>query len=43
MTLYDRLPDGADPDELFDAFEGWAAEQGLTLYPHQEEDRKSVV
>src|ERR1700685_1779497 len=35
-TLYDRLPKGADPDELFDAFEGWAADQGLTLYPHQE-------
>jgi superfamily II RNA helicase len=43
MTLYDRLPDGADPDELFDAFEGWAAEQGLTLYPHQEEALIEIV
>ena len=41
--LYDRLPDGADPDELFDAFEGWAAEQGLTLYPHQEEALIEIV
>src|ERR1700729_1711518 len=42
-TLYDRLPDGADPDALFDAFEGWAAEQGLTLYPHQEEALIEIV
>jgi superfamily II RNA helicase len=41
--LYDRLPDGADPDALFDAFEGWAAEQGLTLYPHQEEALIEIV
>ena len=43
MTLYDRLPDGADPDELFDAFAGWAGEQGLTLYPHQEEALIEIV
>jgi superfamily II RNA helicase len=42
-TLYDRLPKGADPDELFDAFEGWAAEQGLTLYPHQEDALIEIV
>src|SRR6202042_605388 len=42
-TLYDRLPDGADPDALFDAFEGWAAEQGLTLYPHQEDALIEIV
>src|SRR6204780_11593 len=42
-TLYDRLPDGADPDALFDAFAGWAGEQGLTLYPHQEEALIEVV
>ncbi|MDQ2873399.1 MAG: DUF3516 domain-containing protein [Actinomycetota bacterium] len=41
--LYDRLPDGADPDALFDAFAGWAAEQGLTLYPHQEEALIEIV
>jgi superfamily II RNA helicase len=42
-TLYDRLPDDADPDALFDAFEGWAAEQGLTLYPHQEDALIEIV
>jgi superfamily II RNA helicase len=41
-TLTDLLPpptDGAppDPDSIFSAFAGWATEQGLTLYPHQEE------
>jgi superfamily II RNA helicase len=37
MTLIDQLPPTADPDSLFDAFADWAKEQGLTLYPHQEE------
>ncbi|MBN1173925.1 MAG: DUF3516 domain-containing protein [Micromonosporaceae bacterium] len=44
MTLTDYLPDrdgtdGAtvDPDALFDAFSRWAEDQGLSLYPHQEE------
>ncbi len=38
MTLADRLPDGTDPDAVFDAFATWVAqEQRLTLYPAQEE------
>ncbi len=37
MTLTDRLPGTADPDAVYDAFTRWAAEQGLTLYPHQDE------
>src|SRR3954471_16383303 len=40
MPLLERLPDvpgGPDPDVLFDAFESWVGEQGLTLYPAQEE------
>src|SRR3954452_2483593 len=37
MTLTDRLPGTADPDAVFEAFSSWVAEQGLTLYPHQEE------
>ncbi|MEV0901982.1 DUF3516 domain-containing protein [Actinoplanes sp. NPDC049802] len=37
MTLTDRLPGSADPDAVFDAFQSWVSEQGLTLYPHQEE------
>ena len=37
MTLTDRLPDGAEPDDVFGAFADWVTEQGFTLYPHQEE------
>jgi superfamily II RNA helicase len=37
MTLTDRLPGTADPDAVYDAFQQWVAEQGLMLYPHQEE------
>lgn len=39
-TLTDMLPAGAlahDPDALFDAFDGWVAGQGLSMYPHQSE------
>ena len=43
MTLTSRLPASADPDSLFDAFAGWAAEQGFTLYPHQEEALIEIV
>jgi superfamily II RNA helicase len=46
MSLLDRLPPtpaDADPDALFEAFEAWAAEQGLTLYPAQEEALIEVV
>ena len=46
MSLLDRLPDppgSADPDTLFDLFEKWVAEQGLTLYPAQEEALIEVV
>ena len=45
MNLADRLPTTAesDPDSLFDAFAGWAQEQGLRLYPHQEEALIEIV
>jgi superfamily II RNA helicase len=43
MTLTDRLPDGADPDDVFAAFSDWAGEQGFALYPHQEEALIEVV
>ena len=43
MPLLDRLPADPDPDALFEAFESWAAEQGLTLYPAQEEALIEVV
>jgi superfamily II RNA helicase len=31
------------PDAVFDTFTGWAGQQGLTLYPHQEEALIEVV
>jgi len=37
VTLADRVPADAGPDSLFETFATWAGEQGLTLYPHQEE------
>jgi len=37
MTLTDVLPSSPEPDQLYDAFVTWAGEQGLTLYPAQEE------
>src|SRR6478735_1453979 len=46
MPLLDRLPDTRErpePDALFDAFESWVAEQGLTLYPAQEEALIEIV
>ncbi len=43
MTLTDRLPEGAEPDDVFSAFADWAAEQGLALYPHQEEALIEIV
>ena len=43
MTLTDLLPADAAPDAVFDAFAGWAEEQGLALYPHQEEALIEVV
>jgi superfamily II RNA helicase len=37
MTLLDALPAHPSADTLYDAFTAWTQEQGLTLYPHQEE------
>lgn len=37
MTLVRALPKQPTPDTLYDAFTEWTAEQGLSLYPHQEE------
>ncbi|HCU52564.1 MAG TPA: DUF3516 domain-containing protein, partial [Micromonosporaceae bacterium] len=37
MTLTDRLPDTHDPEVLLDLFDSWAQEQGLSLYPAQQE------
>src|SRR5260370_35007569 len=43
MTLIDQLPADPDPDSVFDAFAVWAKQQGLALYPHQEEALIEVV
>src|SRR5690349_3528147 len=44
MSLTDRLPPGdPDPDALFDVFETWVGEQGLALYPAQEEALIEIV
>jgi superfamily II DNA/RNA helicase len=39
LRLDERIPETgfADPDDALDAFLGWIADSGLTLYPHQEE------
>ena len=37
MNLTDALPGTDDPDALLDAFTAWAADQGIALYPAQEE------
>ncbi|HEY2766127.1 MAG TPA: DUF3516 domain-containing protein [Pseudonocardiaceae bacterium] len=43
MTLTAALPGGSGPDELFDTFTGWVSEQGLTLYPAQEDALIEIV
>jgi superfamily II RNA helicase len=47
MTLTDLLPPqtagAVDPDTVFSAFAGWAKNQGLDLYPHQEEALIEIV
>src|SRR3954465_11264203 len=35
--LIDVLPSAVDADAVYEAFVGWAHEQGLCLYAHQEE------
>jgi superfamily II RNA helicase len=42
-TLPDLLPEGDAPDEVFEAFAGWSKDQGLTLYPQQEEALIEIV
>jgi superfamily II RNA helicase len=44
MTLTDRVPAApADPDAVFEAFNGWVTEAGLDLYPAQTEALIEVV
>ncbi|MBB3038459.1 DEAD/DEAH box helicase [Hoyosella altamirensis] len=41
MLLPDEIPN--QPEVIYDAFEAWAGEQGLTLYPAQEEALLEIV
>ena len=43
MTLLDDLPREPTADAVYEAFVGWATEQGLELYPHQEEAAIELV
>ena len=36
-NLSERTPADADADTVFEVFTAWVADQGLALYPHQEE------
>src|SRR5213596_1526500 len=37
MTLTELVPEAVGPDALYDAFASWVGEQGISLYPAQEE------
>jgi len=37
MSLVDALPTDPSADSIYAAFSAWVSDQGLTLYPHQEE------
>jgi superfamily II RNA helicase len=37
VSLLDALPDEVSADAVYEAFLEWTEEQGLSLYPHQEE------
>ncbi len=37
MRLVDVIPKQPSADSLYEAFTGWVEQQGLSLYPHQEE------
>ncbi len=43
LTLTARMPAQPDPDSLYEAFIGWASDQGLELYPAQQEALVELV
>jgi superfamily II RNA helicase len=43
VTLADLTPPTADADSIYEAFAGWAAEQGLDLYPAQSDALIEIV
>lgn len=42
-SLLERAPLGADPDAVYEGFVEWAADQGLRLYPAQDEAAIEIV
>ena len=42
-SLLERVPRGADADAIYEGFVAWAADQGLTLYPAQDEAAIELV
>jgi hypothetical protein len=42
-VLLDLIPAGTDPDAVYDGFVAWAADQGLSLYPAQDEAAIEIV
>jgi hypothetical protein len=43
ISLRDRIPNGSDDDAIYDGFVAWAADQGLSLYPAQDEAAIEIV
>src|ERR1700742_5202311 len=37
MSLTDVIPEQPEADAVYEAFVAWVEQQGLSLYPHQEE------
>ncbi|KHK97171.1 DEAD/DEAH box helicase [Microbacterium mangrovi] len=43
VSLLDAVPSGADPDDVYLGFVAWAEDQGITLYPAQDEAVMELV
>ncbi len=43
LSLLERVPVGAEPDDVYEGFAAWATDQGLTLYPAQDEAAIEIV
>jgi hypothetical protein len=43
VSLLDAVPRGADPDDVYLGFVAWAEDQGITLYPAQDEAVMELV
>lgn len=43
MPLIDHAPPTWNPDAVFDGFQSWAVEHGISLYPAQEESLMEIV